>query len=213
MHFVIDSATTSRAAQRRLETASRLTSVCRRLTAEGGLAGFTIEEACDEVGVSRRTFFNYFPSKEEAVLGVDEGEEMRALGEQFQARGSRGWPVVVDDLIELITDYVHSAGLDASEHIELHRAVEREPRLLARFIGMGREREAELTALIAVRENVAPDDPHVRACVAVLNAILRSSGDRLLDRNVADNFGSTLADSLDAIRVVLDTSTPRKARL
>jgi AcrR family transcriptional regulator len=213
MHFVTNSATTSRAAQRRLETASRLTAVCRRLTAEGGLAGFTIEEACDEVGVSRRTFFNYFPSKEEAVLGVDEVEEMRMLGEQFHARGSRGWQVVVEDLIELISDYVHSAGLDATEHIELHRAVEREPRLLARFVGMGREREAELAGLIATREGVSPDDPHVRACVAVLNAVLRSTGDRLLDRSVADNFGATLTDSLDAIRVVLETTTPRKARL
>jgi AcrR family transcriptional regulator len=213
MHFVTNSATTSRAAQRRLETASRLTAVCRRLTAESGLAGFTIEEACEEVGVSRRTFFNYFPSKEEAVLGVDEVEEMRALGAEFQARGSRGWQMVVDDLIELISEYVHAAGLDAAEHIELHRAVEREPRLLARFIGVSREREAELAGLIAVRENVAPDDPHVRACVAVLIATLRLTGDRLIDYGVADNFGSSLNDSLATIRDVLDIPTTRKARL
>jgi AcrR family transcriptional regulator len=213
MHSVMNSATTSRAAQRRLETASRLTAICRQLTADRGLAGFTIEEVCDEVGVSRRTFFNYFPSKDEAVLGVDEVEDMRALGVQFVARGSRGWPAVVDDLIELITEYVQASGLDATEHLELRAAIEREPRLLARFIGMGREREVELASLVSTREGVPVTDPHVRACVDVVTAVMRSTGDRLLDHRVADHFGSALADSLAAIRAVLDTTTPRKARL
>jgi AcrR family transcriptional regulator len=212
MHSVMNSATTSRAAQRRLETASRLTAVSRRLTADKGLAGFTIEEVCDEVGVSRRTFFNYFPSKEEAVLGVDEGEDMRSLGGQFVALGSRGWPAVVDDLMELIAEYVKNSGLDATEHLELRAAIDREPRLLARFIGMGREREVELASLIAQREAVPADDPHVRACVDVVTAVMRSTGDRLLDHRVADHFGSALADSLAAIRAVLNTTTPRKAR-
>lgn len=71
-------------------TASRLTALSRRLTAERGLNGFTIEELCDEVGVSRRTFFNYFPSKEEAVIGVAEEEDRRRFAEEFLARGSRG---------------------------------------------------------------------------------------------------------------------------
>ncbi len=34
-----------------------------------GLNGFTIEQLCEDVGVSRRTFFNYFPSKEDAIIG------------------------------------------------------------------------------------------------------------------------------------------------
>ncbi|PRY65455.1 TetR family transcriptional regulator [Glaciihabitans tibetensis] len=206
------SATTSRAVQRRLETASRITALSRRFTADRGLAGFTIEEVCDEVGVSRRTFFNYFPSKEEAVLGVDEVEEMNAFGEHFLARGSRGWPVVIDDIVELATDYMHSAGLDTAAHLELIRAIGREPRLLARFVGMGRERDVALAALIAKRESVQTDDPRVRACVTVISALMRSAGERLFDPDAPDDFGLALSDSLAAIRAVLDTSPPRKAR-
>ena len=205
-----ESAITTRAEQRKQATASRLTSACRRLTAERGLTGFTIEEVCDEVGVSRRTFFNYFPSKEQAVLGVDEAEELRAFTAEFSARGSRGWAVVIDDLIELVGDYVGAAGLDAEEHLELIAAVEREPKLLARFIGMGREREAELLALVAEREGVAADDVHARAAVDLVSTIMRSSGDRLLHQGGAESFGAALADSLAAIRAVLDT--PRKAQ-
>ncbi len=35
-----------------------------------GLSGVTVEEICTSAGVSTRTFFNYFPSKGDAALGL-----------------------------------------------------------------------------------------------------------------------------------------------
>ncbi|MFJ3385696.1 MULTISPECIES: TetR/AcrR family transcriptional regulator [unclassified Curtobacterium] len=40
------------------------------LVTERGLAGVTVEEICADAGVSPRTFFNYFPSKGNAALGL-----------------------------------------------------------------------------------------------------------------------------------------------
>ena len=37
-----------------------------------GLKGTTAESIAEQAGVSTRTFFNYFPSKEDAVLGLRE---------------------------------------------------------------------------------------------------------------------------------------------
>ena len=204
-----ESAITTRAAERKLATASRLTAVSRRLTADRGLSGFTIEEVCEEVGVSRRTFFNYFPSKEEAVLGVDESHELQVFSERFLAEGARGWSLVVDDLIALITEYAADTGLDAEEHLELIRAVDREPKLLARFVGMGRERETQLLELVALREGVPTSDLRARAAVDVVSTILRSSADRLLEPGGAESFGTALTTSLAALREVLDIT--RKA--
>ena len=201
-----ESATITRAEQRRLQTSSRLSSVSRRLTAERGLNGFTIEEVCDEVGVSRRTFFNYFPSKEQAVLGVNEVEETRALGEEFLARGSRTWSDVIDDLVDIVGNYVNAAGLTVEEHLEVMAAVEREPKLLARFIGMGREREGEILALVSEREGVGVDDPRAQAAVALLATMMRSAAERLLEPNGAENFVAGLTDSLAALRAVLNPS-------
>ena len=50
-------------------TRRQLTAAARSLARQHGLDGVTVELVCAEVGVSVRTFFNYFASKESAVLG------------------------------------------------------------------------------------------------------------------------------------------------
>ena len=205
---MIESATANRATERRQATATRLTQLCRRLTAERGLAGFTIDEACSEIGISRRTFFNYFPSKEEAVFGIDESDELRRFSEDFLALASRGWPAVVDDLVGFIVAYVQAEGHDMTEHTLFMSVLEREPKLLARFMGLGREREAQLVELVALRENVPTSDTHARASVDVFTTIMRSTAERLSDPRVAADFGAALLESLTALRDVL---APRKA--
>ncbi len=191
-------------------TASRLTSISRRLTAEHGLSGFTIEQLCDEAGVSRRTFFNYFPSKEECVLGVDESDAMQRAAEQFLARGSRGWTVVVDDLVDISAEFAKAMDIGVAEHTDFMRAIDREPRLLARALGMNREREQQLAELVAAREDVPTSDPHVRAAIAVFGALARSSVEQLVTSDTSVDLHSALLTSLAAIRDVLATPIDRK---
>ena len=198
-----ESAIASRAAERKQATAARLTQICRALTAERGLNGFTIEEVCSEVGVSRRTFFNYFPSKEDAVFGIDEADELRRFSEEFLSLGSRGWPAVVDDLVRFIAEYVRDTGHDMTEHTTFMTLLEREPKLLSRFVGLGREREAQLLELVALREGVATSDARARASVDLFTTIMRSTADRLSDPLVAADFGAALLNSLTALREVL----------
>ncbi|MET0842903.1 MAG: TetR family transcriptional regulator, partial [Mycetocola sp.] len=205
-----ESAPENRASQRKQATSSLVTTLCRRLTAERGLSGFTIEEVCADVGISRRTFFNYFPSKEDAVLGADESGEMTRFADDFRARESRGWAAVVDDLVDFAIQHTRAAGHDAAEHIAFMKVLEREPRLLARFIGIGREREQAFVALVAEREGVPLDDPHARAAIDVVSTVMRSTADRISDPRVAADFGGALADTLAAIRAVLTPPPTRK---
>jgi AcrR family transcriptional regulator len=207
-----ESATIDRRQRRMVETASRLTSISRRLTAEHGLAGFTIEELCDEVGVSRRTFFNYFRTKEDAVIGADPEEESQVFSGQFLARGSRGWPVVIDDLLELAIQHFGALEGSAKEHADFFAALDREPKLLKRFMSMNIERERQVIALVAEREGVPNDDPRAQAVVYVLFGLLRSVGERLHGLSGPPDLVPLLTESLAAARIVLAApTTPRKA--
>lgn len=192
------------------QTAANLTSVSRRLTAERGLSGFTIEEVCAAVDVSRRTFFNYFASKEDAVLGANPEEEFRRFGEQFVARGAGSWPDVLGDLIALAIEHIESDDLDPREHTDLMAALEREPRLLARFMGITRDRDRQFRSLIASRQGVDDDDPRVVATVSVLGSLMRSSADSFVAPHNDRDFATILTTSLEAMRTVLAPPVPSK---
>ena len=195
------------------KTASSLTSVSRRLTAERGLAGFTIEEVCDAVDVSRRTFFNYFASKEDAVLGANPDDDYRSFAEQFLARGAGEWSQVLGDLIELAIAHIESEARDPREHSDLMAALEREPRLLSRFIGLSRDRDRQLRGLIIERQGAVADDPRAVAIVSIVGSLMKSSADAFVDPANDRDFATILTTSLDAMRTVLAAPTDLKGPL
>ena len=67
LHFMTESAITADEAA--AQTEHRITVCAQRLTDELGLDGFTMDELAAAADVSRRTLFNYFPGKIDAVLG------------------------------------------------------------------------------------------------------------------------------------------------
>ena len=125
MHCVTQSADSLRE-QRKRETSRALTDEARRLTTEHGFAGFTVEELCAAVGVSRRTFFNYFESKENAVFGftaIDSRQE--ALENAFVAETGD----LLDDFIRLTIARVELINpLDDAPAV--FAVIEQEPRLI-----------------------------------------------------------------------------------
>ena len=190
------------------QTASNLTAVCRRLTAERGLAGFTIEEVCGEVDVSRRTFFNYFSCKEDAVIGADAEDEFHLFSESFLTGRPGEWAGVLQDLVALTIAHFEAEGMDAASHTDFMVALEREPRLMARFIGLSRDRERQLRALIVEREGVGQDDVHVVVIVSLLATLMQSSAQRFLAPGNTQDFSTILTAALEAFRTVLAVPTP-----
>jgi len=189
-------------------TATDLTAVSRRLTAERGLAGFTIEEVCDQVGISRRTFFNYFATKEDAVIGGNTESDFEFLTEAFLAGQPGSWPRALQDLVDLAVAHIESDDADAQAHADLMAALEREPRLLARFIGVTRDRERQIRALIARREGVDENDPRAAAVVSIMAILMQTSAQRFIDPANTDDFATILTTSLAAFRTVLAEPTP-----
>lgn len=55
--------------RKRRETRQRIFDTAASLVARDGYDNVTVEEICQGAGISRRTFFNYMDSKDDAVLG------------------------------------------------------------------------------------------------------------------------------------------------
>src|SRR4051812_43814275 len=99
MHSMSASATqpTRREAQKRA-TERRIHRCALVLTDERGLESWTMEDLAEAADVSRRTLFNYFQGKVDAVLGGPPELPAEAL-ETFHAGGPSGR--LVDDLSTL----------------------------------------------------------------------------------------------------------------
>lgn len=143
-----------------------------RLTIECGLNGFTVEELCAQVGISRRTFFNYFASKDEAVLGASARDPLEMFGEKFVAGGqSPNDPGLLVGLRELVVQSFWAMdGLP--DWSVLQAVVRREPALLQRLTESMEQRVTDLAALIARRQGCVDGDPFPRLAAAVISHLL-----------------------------------------
>ena len=168
MHSMSQSALSLRV-QRATQTSLGLRAEARRLTAERGLSGFTIEELCSEVGVSRRTFFNYYASKENAVLGIPVHSDTTDLEEAFVS----GTGPLVDDFAELHIAKWERLDLKTVDAEELGRVFEREPRLFAHFVSLAAEGEQHDIELVRRRSDAPVDDLRSEALVRVFSALVR----------------------------------------
>ncbi|MHC2998810.1 hypothetical protein OB08_05430 [Microbacterium sp. HJ5] len=177
-------------------------SLARRATAADGLNGFTIDELCERAGISRRTFFNYFASKEDAVLGIplhadsDEADEFFVAMRPRTPAGELS-PTLLSDLAALTERRWAALEFDRSSAEELMAAADREPRLVSHMLDRHRRDEAKDILLVARREGLDDDDPRAAAAVHIVGHLARVAVPASLDpdnpRTFSDAFRGQLA--------------------
>lgn len=189
---------------RQRRTRRALVDGARSLTAEHGLAGFTVEQLCERAGVSRRTFFNYFPTKESAVLGVDPDWDAAFL-ERFRTIPVHDRLGALDDLASLTVDAFAEMSPTRDEARTMIAAVRREPRILAAFIEQDRAQEQRLTDAIVERDGI--DALAARMTAVLLGAIVRSTAQELFEgESDLAVFAHRLHAHVDAARTALRDS-------
>lgn len=192
---------------RRRKTRLSITRNARELTAEHGFAGFTIEQLCDRVGISRRTFFNYFPAKIDAVFGHDADALPRGAIERFMAARPAGVtgisPTLQADLIALVLEQL---SLDEQAILSTHgffAAIQREPELLERMMQLGPERASQFLKLVATREGVEPDHPGLEVLLHAIHFATIKAVDRYStapgERSLPEEFLHVMTQSRELL--------------
>jgi AcrR family transcriptional regulator len=107
-----------------------LVDATHRLAAEHGLENVTVEAICAEVGISVRTFFNYFETKDDAVLGLGQWSLDPDASEVFAAGGPTG--DLLADLQVLVRSILERPPLGPDRMARAFELAKQHPDLLVR---------------------------------------------------------------------------------
>jgi AcrR family transcriptional regulator len=184
--------------QKKLLTRKALHDAARRLVLHSGVGAVTVEEICAEAGVSPRTFFNYFPSKAAAALGLPDLRIADEQRERFLAANGN----VVHDLCDLLGAVVQGSGDRLSDRESKHDLVARRPELqpeLYSWLAGFRRQVLELAALRL------PESPARAAAAFALAATIETmqAGD-----GSRENLGDRLWAGVQEMCAVAGCGTP-----
>ncbi|MGO9196304.1 MAG: TetR family transcriptional regulator [Acidimicrobiales bacterium] len=148
------------------------------LVAERGFAHVTVEDIATAADVATRTFFNYFPSKESAVIGADPEriEELRAslLGRPAAESPLEALRWVTVEYAATIDDEFGDLGEGREAWFRRFSIVREDPDLLGAYGGHVTEVERSLVEALAERLGKDPDhDPYPALLTATVFAATR----------------------------------------
>jgi AcrR family transcriptional regulator len=183
--------------QRRERNAREIQQTAMSLFAERGYAAVTVEDIAREAGISERTFFRYFASKDH-VLVAEAGRRIDVILESFvrQDDALDAWQALSNAVLD------QSASEDAigrNAAIWAHLTKEA-PALLAKMIMHGAlEGTHNIEVELARRLGVAPTDALPDVMMRVTLAAVQSAYLRWLEDDGAASLTDLTADVLDLV--------------
>ena len=158
------------------------------LVAERGLDQVAVDDIADRVGVSQRTFFNYFATKDDAVIGWDPTYAHR-LADAFTARPADESPVEAMRAV-LAEDAALMAREPRLWSLRM-QVTDAHPSLQARLGAGFATSERALATAIAARTGTGVDtDVYPMLLAGVQATVMRTS----LQQWAAAGFRTSLAD-------------------
>jgi AcrR family transcriptional regulator len=138
-------------------TAQRIERCAVALVIKHGFDATTVDMICAEAGVSQRTFFNHFATKDAAVIGT---VEPRLDEQRVRAFIASDEPHILAEAIALVSDAAIARGDSAELMAQRIRAVSSSAVLMQRQLERFSVIEAELAEIIGyrLRRHARPDE-------------------------------------------------------
>ncbi|WP_202918942.1 TetR/AcrR family transcriptional regulator [Saccharothrix deserti] len=157
--------------RKKRQTRAALSHAAVRLVAEHGLDHVTVEDISAAADVSPRTFFNYFATKEDAVLGPDPDTGPRVRARVLAQPAELSAAAAVREALSAEV----AAVVAEDRELWLRRmcVVQQHPVLLAKVFSGGEAVERELVAGIAERVGLPADDTYPLLLGAAAGAAFR----------------------------------------
>lgn len=178
---------------RRLQTAAAIRTAAVELSYRHGLDQITTEMISEAAGISPRTFFNYFPFKEAALvpqpIEITEGDKDRFV----HGKG----PVLAD--MRNFLDPILS-GFDGEREFmcKSYALSLSAPKLLALQNSLFMEFEALLAEILGRRHGLPPDNVTIRHMALVIAATVKAAVGEWVERDGVDLHRS-LEERLNAL--------------
>ncbi|EHY87985.1 TetR/AcrR family transcriptional regulator [Saccharomonospora azurea] len=173
--------------RKKIATKTALYEAAMRLSVENGYDTVTVEAIADAVGVSRRTFSNYFASKEEAMLYGD-SVRLHALLDAVAARPAEesAWTALRGAVRSVLRDLQRQRRErdDNLDWLTCARVIRSHPALLSEQVATYASFERALATTVDAR--LSPDDRSVmraRVIAACFLAALRAGTQAWLDHD------------------------------
>jgi AcrR family transcriptional regulator len=199
------------------------------LVAERGLANVTVEDIAEAADVSPRTFFNYFPSKEAALVGSSDPDLAGTLRDRVacEAPGETALTAlrtVMGQYSETIADEFRTLGGDPADLLRRMKVARGDPHVRGAQAAQMALIERAISEGLAARLGVSPDiDPYPAVLAAAAIGVVRactafwanSGGAVQLSQLIDQAFGA-LADGLpenSPLRQVTVKTTDKKESL
>lgn len=159
--------------RRRRQTSADIRGAAVRLARERGWDKATVEDICNEAGISARTFFNYFPNKESAIA-YGPSDIPPELVEEFVGAGPASYSVILAELITLAAHHVRDVPPEREQAQAMLELAKTTPAVLAAFLADLERFQNHLTEIVSRRQAMGPDDEMSALIAALAITAIRS---------------------------------------
>jgi len=185
-------------ARKRRETLQRITDAGMRLFIEHGYDRTTLDEIAAAAGISRRTFFYYFKSKDDILLSLQNGMgEMIAAAVRDGPKDRRPLHLVRDAVIKIC------AAIPAAHMIAIDRLMRASEAVQARKQASYVQHERTLFEALRSRWPEPQREIGLKLVAMMSIGAIRLSTDTFSQENGRRSFAAILRESFDALEAVV----------